>query len=246
VSETDHDFDALGKRVSRLASSREALIDPLGVAHATRLYQRAKALPEDVRSPLVGRLVASLDALASRVARAHTRATGRIDELARDGADVTDLRTELGAGRTDTVEYRYRRRIRLGREVRRVDSITEAKLASLARSMGIDVDPTQPMKVFELASQLYDRSASDATAALLLHRLPSSTGEDEGRYHTASVVASVLRAFHDASPTYMSAMLSRLEVASEITRFLKAFEPIAEPVAPKSERPRKSRSKKSA
>lgn len=244
VSEPDADFESLEKRVSKLGTSREGLVDPIGAAHAARLFERAKSLPATVRAPLLGRVRATLDALAGRVANAQSRSTRRIEELAADGADVADLRSELARGGTGTVEYRYRRRIRLGRDVRRVDESIEAKLASLARSMGIDVDPEQPMRVFDLASQLYDRTASDATAALLLHRLPESSGEDEGRYHTASVVAAIVRAMHDASPTYLRAMLARLELAAELGRFLRSFEPIAEPVAPKAERSRKPRGKK--
>jgi len=243
TSSSDLDFDTRKKRVSKIASGRESLVDPIGVAHAKRLLDRAASLPAPSRGPLLARLDATIDALTARVEGRKDRATQRIDALSDAGIDVTELRTELARGATDVVEYRYRRRLRLGRDARRVAPSTEAKLASLARSMGISVDPERPLPLFELASQLYDRSAAEATAALLLYGLPSSTG-DEGRYHTTSVVASVLRAMHDASPTYLRAMLGRFELAAGIARFLRSFEPIAPPPVEKPERARKPRGKK--
>lgn len=244
ASEPDESFEALAKRIAKLPTSRESLVDPLGVAHVIRLFERARALPEPSRDAVAARVRASLVSLGERVAGLHARATRRIDELAAEGDDVSGLRSELARGGTSAIEYRYRRRVRLGRDLRKVDPSVEARLASLARSMGVDFDPSRPHALFEVASKLYDRSASDAIAALLFDRLPDGTNEDAGRYHTETVVASILRAMHDASPTYLRAMLARLDMAAELRHFLRGFETIAPPPAPKAERARRPRGKK--
>lgn len=225
----------------RLAGSRIGGLDAIGLAHAGRLLERVSTVPEVARERLLARARAALDAVKERAERTHRKSAERIDALERDGFEVGELRARLARGDVQSVERGYRRTRLLGRDVRRRDPALEARLFALARASGVDTTSLPASAgLSALAGRLFRRSAAEAAAHLVLERAERNRSADVGRYHTPTVVASVLLAMRDASQEYLRAQLARLELADEMQRFLTAFEPLKEPPKPAAERPRRA------
>lgn len=225
-------LEELRSEYDRLAGSRARELDAIGLAHAGRMLERVVSVPEVARERLLVRARAALDAVQRRADEAHGRGAERIDALERDGFEVSHLRARLARGEAGAVERRYRLTRALGREVRRRDPALEARLVALARAHGLETS-TLPASasLASLAGRLFRCTAAEASAQLVLERARTNRPTEAGRYHTATVVSSVLLAMGDASPAYLRAQLARLELAAEMHRFLAAFEPIKE--APK-------------
>lgn len=225
-----NDLHALRASHQKMAGGREQAIDPVGLAHAGRLIERAESLPTGPRERLLVRAGEALARVRARAESAHRSAGERIDALEREGFEVTALRARLARGETLAVERAHRLRSVLGREVRRRDPALEARLASIARRAGVDAGPDlTPEALAAIAGRLYRKAAAEASTGLLIERALRNRPVDAGRYHTGSVAASILLALRDASPVYMRAQLARLELAAEIRRFVAAFEPLPEP-----------------
>lgn len=222
------DVAALRSRIEKLSRQREGTIDPIGLAHASRLLASAETRPEAARERILARAEHALAAVHARVEEAQKRAANRIELLSLSGFEVEGLREKLVHGGSLHIERVFRRATVLKREPRRRDPAIEARLASLARSAGVTLQGSRGESLFELADTLYRKAASETSASLVLDRVTRGKPSDAGRYHAATVSAAILVAMRDASPGYLAAHLARLELAGNITRLLRAFEPLEE------------------
>lgn len=194
-------LDALAARLDALEARGAARFDPAGCRCVRALLSRAESLAS---SRLVRRAEARLDALESSWRAAHDRAEAGAAELAESGERDRELSRALARG--DLLRARQR--------WRRVRALPPRRPRAPAADAGG-----------------YRRAAAEFSAAVTVARARAHVPASAGPYNGALVATRALDRLAARSPTYVHALVERLED-------LAALRQLAPPPPPSSGRAR--------
>lgn len=248
-------------RLAALRAEGAEVFDVPGFGLVASLLARAAALGGGAGALLVGRARLRMEALGAALREARAAAEMELGALVEDGAVVApELREALFRGEVTRVRREVRRTLReRARERQRVQIswVTRLHGDALSRGARLSADVVRDLDGLGGADSTVERgahghavalgdalscsllrdSAESARATLAVARAADNLPEDAGPYNGQVLVARMLAAMAELSPTYVRAMVA---AADDLAALEALLAPKAQKTKPKAAKRRRA------